>query len=182
MLQILKISRYFRLSFPKTEKLINWWWNIGTAYSDLKLNLLFPTCISFCQRMLKYFKKNSPNHQKKPLQKDFPGFRGLTFPAMLLKAAVGKCFCYWLNLVTVNLLHICQNHYVNRVWTLVLMATSSICLDDTLAADATTDPGDSREHSGVEGTCLRAIIRNMEKQERKNIGTCNLRRLPSLGS
>lgn len=156
MLHILKIPKHFRLCSPKTEKLINWWWNTGTPYYDLELNSLFLTRISLTRICWNILKKTHLFHKKKPLQKDFPGFRCLMLPAMLLKVAVEKCFWHWLNLVAVNLLHVCQNHYVNKAWTCVPMATSSICLDTTLAADAATNPGDCREHSGVGERCPRA--------------------------
>lgn len=73
---------------------------------------------------------------------------------MLLKVVIAECFCHWLNLVTVSLVHLCQNHHVNKAWTLVPMDTGSICLDVTLAAGAATDPGDHREHSRVGGDAL----------------------------
>lgn len=57
------------------------------------------------------------------------------------------------------------------------MATNSICLDATLAAEAATDPGDRREHREVGEQWPRAV-RNIEKQEREDIGT-HLRRSPS---
>jgi len=58
------------------------------------------------------------------------------------------------------------------------MASSSICLDATLAAEAATDPGQHRQHGAVGGGCPRAI-KNMEKQEREDTDTCNLRRSPA---
>lgn len=73
---------------------------------------------------------------------------------MLFKVVIVKCFCHWLNLVTVNLANLCQNHHVNRAWTLVPMDISSICLDVILAAEAGTDPGDHREHNRVGGDAL----------------------------